>query len=56
MGIRLSLLCFPTTGLPAAPVISYFLCDSWYTTAKVMGRFIRKGLYTVGALKTNRIL
>lgn len=42
--------------LPAAPVISYFLCDSWYTTAKVMDRFIRKGFYTVGALKTNRIL
>ena len=41
--------------LPAAPVISYFLCDSWYTTAKVMDRFIRKGFYTVGALKTNRI-
>lgn len=42
--------------LPAAPVIFYFLCDSWYTTAKVMDRFIRKGFYTVGALKTNRIL
>ena len=42
--------------LPAAPVISYFLCDSWYTTAKVMDRFIQKGFYTVGALKTNRIL
>ena len=42
--------------LPAAPVIFYFLCDSWYTTAKVMDCFIRKGFYTVGALKTNRIL
>ena len=42
--------------LPVAPVISYFLCDSWYTTAKVMDSFIRKGFYTIGALKTNRIL
>lgn len=42
--------------LPTAPVISYFLCDSWYTTAKVMDSFIRKGFYTIGALKTNRII
>ena len=42
--------------LPTAPVISYFLCDSWYTSAKVMDRFIQKGFYTIGALKTNRIL
>ena len=42
--------------LPIAPVISYFLCDSWYTSAKVMDSFIRKGFYTIGALKTNRIL
>ena len=42
--------------LPPAPVISYFLCDSWYTSAKVMNSFIRKGFYTIGALKTNRII
>lgn len=42
--------------LPIAPVISYFLCDSWYTSAKVMDCFIQKGFYTIGALKTNRIL
>lgn len=42
--------------LPVAPVISYFLCDSWYASAKIMDSFIRKGFYTVGALKTNRIL
>ena len=42
--------------LPQAPVISYFLCDSWYTSAKVMDSFINKGFYTVGALKTNRII
>ena len=42
--------------LPVAPVASYFLCDSWYTSAKVMDRFIQKGFYTIGALKTNRIL
>ena len=42
--------------LPVAPVISYFLCDSWYTSAKVMDSFVQKGFYTIGALKTNRIL
>ena len=42
--------------LPAAPVISYFLCDSWYTSVKVMDSFIQKGFYTIGALKTNRII
>ena len=42
--------------LPVAPVVSYFLCDCWYTSAKVMDSFIRKGFYTIGALKTNRIL
>lgn len=42
--------------LPQAPVISYFLCDSWYTSAKVMDSFIQKGFYTIGVLKTNRII
>ena len=42
--------------LPIAPVVSYFLCDSGYTSSKVMDSFIRKGFYTIGALKTNRIL
>lgn len=42
--------------LPEAPVISYFLCDSWYTCTKVMDAFIAKGFYTVGALKTNRVI
>lgn len=42
--------------LPEAPVISYFLCDSWYSSAKLMDCFIRKGFYTIGALKTNRII
>lgn len=42
--------------LPSAPVVSYFLCDSWYTSVKVMDSFIQKGFYTIGALKTNRII
>ncbi|MEF2867667.1 MAG: transposase [Anaerobutyricum sp.] len=44
------------TELPEAPVISYFLCDSWYTSAGIMKSFLEKGFYTIGALKTNRIL
>lgn len=42
--------------LPIPPVISYFLCDSWYTSSKIMEAFIKRGFYTIGALKTNRIL
>lgn len=34
--------------LPIAPVVSYFLCDSWYTSVKVMDSFIQKGFYTIG--------
>ncbi len=42
--------------LPVPPVVSYFLCDSWYTCGDIMDAFIKKGFYTIGALKTNRIL
>ncbi len=41
---------------PVPPVVSYFLCDSWYTCGDIMDAFIKKGFYTVGALKTNWIL
>ena len=42
--------------LPVAPVPSYLLCDSWYVCGKVADAFIHKGFYTVGAMKTNRII
>ena len=42
--------------LPKAPVLSYFLCDSWYTCAKILAAFREKGFYTIGAIKTNRIV
>lgn len=42
--------------LPAALIPSYFLCDSWYVCDKLADTFVRKGFYTVGAMKTNRIL
>ena len=42
--------------LPVAPVISYLLCDSWYTCGDIMDAFVKKGFYTIGALKTNRVL
>ena len=42
--------------LPKAPVLSYFLCDSWYTCAKIVTAFRKKGFYTIGAIKTNRIV
>ena len=42
--------------LPAPPFPSFFLYDSWYTSADIIQAFIKKGFFTVGALKTNRIL
>jgi hypothetical protein len=42
--------------LPAAPIKSYFMCGSWYTSAKVINAFAVKGFYTIGALKTNRVI
>ena len=42
--------------LPEAPVLSYFLCDSWYTCAKIVRAFQKKGFYSIGAIKTNRVV
>lgn len=42
--------------LPEPPSPSFFLCDSWYTSADILHAFAKKGFFTVGALKTNRIL
>ena len=42
--------------LPVPPVISYLLCDNWYTCGSIMDAFIKKGFYTIGALRKNRIL
>lgn len=42
--------------LPVAPVISYLLCDSWYTNDKIFNAFIQKGFYSISALKVNRII
>lgn len=42
--------------LPSAPVPSYLLCDSWYVCGKLADAFVRKGFYTVSAMKTNRII
>ena len=42
--------------LPIPPVVSYFLCDSWYTSKDIIKAFLKRGFYTVGALRTNRLL
>ena len=42
--------------LPVTPVVGYLLCDSWYTSVKVIDAFLAKGFYTIGAIKTNRII
>ena len=42
--------------LPVPPVMSYFLCDCWYVSEKIINAFAAKGYHTIGALKTNRTL
>ena len=42
--------------LPVPPVKSYFLCDSWYVSEKIINTFAVNGFHTIGALKTNRML
>ena len=42
--------------LPVPPVISYFLCDCWYVSEKIISTFAERGFHTIGALKTNRML
>lgn len=42
--------------LPVPPVMSYFLCDCWYVSEKIINTFAVKGFHTIGALKTNRML
>jgi len=42
--------------LPTVPVVSYLLCDSWYTSVKVINAFQAKGFYTIGAIRTNRLV
>lgn len=42
--------------LPVPPVMSYFLCDCWYVSEKIIHAFAAKGFHTIGALKTNRML
>lgn len=53
---KIDIVCEIAQELPSAPNISYLLCDSWYVCGKLMDAFIKKGFYTLGALKTNRIL
>lgn len=42
--------------LPVPPVKSYFLCDCWYVSEKIINTFAGKGFHTIGALKVNRML
>ena len=53
---KIQIACDIANELPPAPTISYFLCDCWYSCVKVMDAFLLKGFYTVGALKTNRVI
>ena len=42
--------------LSTPPVQSYFLCDCWYVSEKIINTFAVQGFHTIGALKTNRLL
>ena len=53
---KIQIACDIVKELPEAPTPSFFLCDCWYSCAKVMDAFLTKGFYTIGALKTNRLI
>lgn len=53
---KIQIACDIAAELPEAPVPSFFLCDCWYSCAKVMDAFLAKGFYTISALKTNRLI
>ena len=53
---KIQIVCDIAKELPEAPVSSFFLCDCWYSSVKVMEAFETKGFYTIGALKTNRVI
>ncbi len=36
--------------LPVPPVMSYFLCDCWYVSEKIISTFVERGFHTIGAL------
>lgn len=42
--------------LPVPPVMSYFLCDCWYVSEKIISTFVERGFHTIGTLKANRML
>ena len=53
---KIQIVCDVAKELPEAPVPSFFLCDCWYSCVKVIEAFLAKGFYTIGALKTNRVI
>ena len=53
---KIQIVCDIAAELPPAPTVSFFLCDCWYSCVKVMDAFLLKGFYTIGALKTNRVI
>jgi len=53
---KIQIACDIANELPTPPIPSFFLCDYWYSCVKVMDAFLAKGFYTIGALKTNRVI
>jgi len=53
---KIQIACDIAEELPLPPTPSVFLCDCWYSCVKVMDAFLAKGFYTIGALKTNRVI
>lgn len=42
--------------LPRTEQPTYLLCDSWYTSRKIIETALTGGMHVIGALKTNRII
>lgn len=53
---KIDKVCRIIDSLPVATVASYGLCDSWFTSQRVIEAHFKKGYHLIGALKTNRVI
>lgn len=53
---KIDKVCRIIDSLPAVTGAAYGLCDSWFTSKKVIEAHLKKGYHLIGGLKTNRII
>ncbi|HSH50263.1 MAG TPA: IS701 family transposase, partial [Bacteroidales bacterium] len=53
---KIERVCEIVDSLPVPKGEAYGLCDSWFTSEKVINAHFKSGYNLIGALKTNRII